>query len=281
MSSDGADDLILPDWSRTGADQVRSTVINTIAVNQAGEPHGTPLLFLHGIGSAGLAFDAQLARFSPIRWCLAPDAPGYGGSADDPSIASLDDYADRWAAMLDALDVEQADVLGVSWGGVQATRLAARHPERVRRLILADSSRGSNTHPDKAAAMRSRFDDVQREGVEAYARSRAPRLLAESTPDELRRQVAGLMAWSVRPAGYAQAVESMASTDNSDCLRVIDVPALVIYGAEDRITPPEESAVLADLLPNSRLVEIPAAGHLANQEQPDAFNDAVESFLSV
>lgn len=273
------DELVVPDWTITGVDRVRTRTVNSIAVAEAGEPGGVPLLLLHGIGSAGRAFDPQLAHFSSRRWCLAPDAPGYGGSADDPSIASLDDYADRWAGLLDALDVAVADVLGVSWGGVQATRLAARHPGRVRRLVLADSSRGSATSPEKAAAMRSRFDDLTREGVEGYSRARAPRLLAPSAPEELTRQVAGLMAWSVRPPGYAQAVESMASTDNSDCLRAIAVPTLVIHGAEDRVTPPEESAVLAALLPDSRLVEIPDAGHLANQERPGPFNRAVEAFL--
>lgn len=272
-----------PDWTATPADLLRIETIEPaegrpLAVAQAGRPEGVPILFLHGIGSAGRAFDAQLAHFSGTRWCIAPDAPGYGDSAHDPTIAGLDDYADRWAGLLDHLGVATADVVGVSWGGVQATRLATRHPDRVRSLVLADSSRGSGVNPERAAGMRSRLDDLRREGVRAFAAARASRLVSGAAPDELRRRVGDLMAWSVRLDGYAQAVESMASTDNTDDLRSITVSTLVICGADDVVTPPSESDLLAELVEGAQRAQIAEAGHLANQERPARFNAALASF---
>ena len=254
--------------------------IGGIAVAESGEPVGEPLLFLHGIGSAGCAFDAQLAHFADQRWCLAPDAPGYAGSHDDLTISSMDDFADRWIGLLDELGVERATLIGVSWGGVTAARIAARFPARISALVLADSSRGSGRSSDSAVAMRSRLDDLDREGIEAFSAARAPRLVSSDASAALVDRVATTMSSSVRLPGYGQAVESMASTDNTEILRSITVPTLVLVGALDVVTTPAESATIADLIPGARLLQIPDAGHLANQEQPDAFNQTVAGFLA-
>ena len=80
--------------------------------------------------------------------------------------------------------------------------------------------------------------------------------------------------------GYAWACDSMADTDHSDALRNVEAPTLVVYGAQDVVTPPEASRILANGIRRSVLKEINAAGHLANQEQPTAFNESVLSFLN-
>ncbi len=253
--------------------------IGPLLVSQAGEPVGDPLLFLHGIGSAGVAFDPQLDHFGESRWCLAPDAPGYADSDDDPAIASLTDFVDHYIALLDALDVERVDLLGLSWGGVIATRLTADHPDRVARLMLVDTSRGSGVTPEKAAGMRDRAATFEAEGAEAFATARTPRLLAPSASTELAARVSATMAASIRLPGYAQAVASMADTDNTEALRSIDAPTLVIVGTEDLVCPPAESEAITELLPNATMRFIDNAGHLTNQEQPAQFNRVLDEFL--
>jgi pimeloyl-ACP methyl ester carboxylesterase len=245
-----------------------------------GDPSHPLLLCLHGIGSCADAFVPQypLARTLGRR-IVAWDAPGYRNSPDPERPFTLDDWADAAAALIERQGGGRADVLGVSWGGVTATRLALRHPELVRSLILADSSMGSGINDRVAEAMRARASAVDEHGLEAFAASRSPVLVSDDAPAELIEQVAALMVAAVRQPPYTWACESMASTDHGPDLGSIGVSTLVIVGTEDRVTPPKLSEALAAGIPGAELVTIPGAGHLANQEQPEAFNRAVADFM--
>lgn len=258
---------------------IRHRRVGPLAIAEAGVEVGTPLLLLHGIGSSSGAFVDQLGALGGDRWCIAPDAPGYAASDDDETITSIDDFVDHYVRLLDALSVAQTDLLGVSWGGVIATRFALNHPGRVRRLVLADTSRGSGRTPEKAAAMRTRADTLAADGAEHLASSRSARLVAPDAPPALVQRVAGLMATSIRLPGYGQAAASMADTDHTRALPSITVPTLVVVGALDTICPPDEAHKIASLVPHSRLVAIDGAGHLANQEQPADFNHEITQFL--
>ncbi len=260
--------------------------VGPLAVSEAGALNTSraPLIFLHGIGSSRLAFDAQLIYFaSPSgrgRWCLAPDAPGYADSDDATEIDSLDDYVDHVLDLLDTVGAERADLVGVSWGGVIAARLAANHPTRVRRLVLADTSRGSGVDPARAEVMRGRGDALAAQGAADFAAARAPRLLSPDAPTELVDAVASDMAAAIRQPGYGQAARAMADTDHTKLLASIHAPTLVVVGESDVVCPPAEAEVLTAAIPNASLVVIADAGHLANREQPDAFNRAVDRFLA-
>ncbi|MEV0081911.1 alpha/beta fold hydrolase [Saccharopolyspora sp. NPDC050642] len=240
---------------------------------------GTPLVLLHGIGGAADAFDAQLSGLAGDHRVIAWDAPGYGGSADLPGEPDLDAYADAVVSALRGLDAEPAHLLGVSWGGVIATRVAIKAPEVLRSLILADSSRGSGRTADGRKAMAARVRELTSHGADAFAAARGPRLVAPGADPAVRERVVALMS-RVRPRGYRNAARVMAATDHSAQLAVITTPTLVVVGAEDAVTGVAESRVLAEEIPHARLVEIPGAGHAANQERPAEFNAAVRAFLA-
>ena len=163
--------------------------------------------------------------------------------------------------------------------GVIATRMTFRHPNRVRRLVLADTSRGSGRDADKAAAMRSRSTTLATEGAEKLAQSRSHRLLSPDAPADLVARVRRSMASSIRLPGYGQAAGSMADTDHTETLTSIDTPTLVVVGGLDTICPPAEAEQIVSLLPRAHLVVIDGAGHLANQERPDVFNTVIDNFL--
>ena len=244
-----------------------------------GDPGDPLLLCLHGIGSCADAFAGQAPLAATCgRHLVAWDAPGYRHSPDPDRAFTLDDWADAAADVIRA-NGGAADVLGVSWGGVTATRLVLRHPELVRKLILADSSTGSADAPARAEAMRGRATDVESLGLERFARSRAPRLLTPDAPSELIDTAAQMMIDSVRMPIYQWACDSMADTDHTDRLAEIDAPTLVVVGDQDIVTPPERSQALAAGIPNAQLATIADAGHLANQQRPEAFNAVVADFL--
>lgn len=250
-----------------------------VHVAEAGD-QGPLLLCLHGIGSSSAAFAPQLAELGRCARVVAWDAPGYARSPDPDGPLGLDDYADTAAGLIRARG-GSAHVLGVSWGGVIALRLAVRHPELVDSLIVADSSPGSGTDPAKAAAMRARVTDLAEVGPRAFAAARAPRLLSEQAPGALVRRVTDTMADAVRLPGYGHAAESMAAADLRGELSRITAPALVLCGEQDRVTGVDASQVLAGALHKSAYVIVKDAGHLANQEQPARFNAWVLSHLRI
>jgi pimeloyl-ACP methyl ester carboxylesterase len=242
--------------------------------------HGTPVLLLHGIGSAAASFAAQLPELARHHKVAAWDAPGYARSDDPTTPYRMDDYANAAAALITGLWQTPAHIVGVSWGGVVATRLTLRHPGLVRSLVLASSTRGSGRTPDAAAAMLARPRELATLKAQEFAHARAPRLLSDTAPATTITAVRELMANSLRLPGYTDAATSMAETDHTPALPTLRVPTLVLVGEHDQVTGVEEARQIHRLIPESRFAVIPGAGHLANQEQPDHFTALVRDFLA-
>ena len=161
---------------------------------------GAPLLLcLHGIGSCADAFFPQRDLADDLGYRLvAWDAPGYRYSADPADDPGLDGWADAASHLIRTLGYQTAVVLGVSWGGVIATRLTIRHPDLVRALVLADSSVGSGTNLKQAEAMRSRAASLTELGAAEFARQRSPLLVGDNTSLDVVASVEKLFATSVR-----------------------------------------------------------------------------------
>lgn len=250
-------------------------------INVLDKGTGPTVLCLHGIGSSSAAFEPQVDALSGELRLLAWDAPGYAASEDPDGPLDLDGYADAAAAVLRDRGAGPAHVLGVSWGGVIAIRLALRHPDLVRSLLLADSSRGSGQAPEQAAAMRDRVRQLDEDGIDAFSRARGPRLVTEQAPAELVERVVATMRDAVRLPGYGHAAESMAATDLTAELAAVDVPTLVLCGDGDTVTGIPESQALAGGIPDAVFVTLRGAGHLANQESPEAFNAWLSAFVQI
>ncbi|QRY62204.1 alpha/beta fold hydrolase [Gordonia sp. PDNC005] len=245
------------------------------------EGSGPSVVLLHGIGGSSRSFDPQVAELAENHRLLAWDAPGYGRSADVANPLSMDDYADRVASLIEDRCGEQgAHVLGMSWGGVIATRLALRRPDLVRSLILGSSTVGSGATPESAGSMLARAADVEAD-LAAFVADRARRLLASDADGTTVAAVAEEMAAAIRPAGYRSAAEAMAATDHTDRLPEVDVPTLVVAGDCDEVTGHAASQVLAGGIPGAVYVTLRGAGHLANRDRPEAFNAWAESFIQI
>lgn len=272
--------------SATGADAAAiGRIADGLHLVESGRADRPLLLCLHGIGSSSRSFE-QLAEdlaadVRVVRW----DAPGYAKSEDAEQAPGIDGYADVAAELIRRLTEGQEDgrahVLGVSWGGVIALKLAARHPDLVASLTVADSSLGSGADPERAEAMRGRAGLLAAQGPEEFARTRGPRLVSEHAPAELVERVTRTMAESVRLPGYAHSTAAMAEADLTGDLPRIHAPALVLSGELDTVTGPEDSQRIAGGLRRVASVVVAGAGHLANQERPDAFHAWVRAHLHV
>lgn len=236
---------------------------------------GPVLVALHGIGSEAASFDA-LADLLPGWRVIAWNAPGYGAAAAlgmDWPLA--EDYAAALAALTEGLGLERFHLLGHSLGTLIASSYATLQPRHVLSLTLAACAQGGGVAPgqDLPTAHAARIADLRREGAQAFAAARAPRLIhAPEANPALVRAVAEGMA-KVRLPGYGQAVRMLATGDlAADCARLA-VPTAVIVGEGDIVTPPDQSARAHAALPPAMrlgLVQVPGAGHAIHLQAPQA-----------
>ena len=234
-----------------------------------------PILFLHGVGSDKSVWAPQVVHFGRSRRALAFDYPGYGES-DFAEGATRDDFAAAILAAMDALGVGRAHVCGLSLGGVVAIAMHAAAPQRCASLIIADSFAA---HPDGQGIYDRSVAASQTMTMHEFAEARSGVLLGSAATPGLRAEVIATMA-AIDPGAFRLGVEAVWLADQRGLAATVDVPTLILVGDEDSITPPALSEELARLISGSRLELIAEAGHLANAEQPQAFNMAIESFLS-
>ena len=240
---------------------------------ERGSGAGTPIVFLHGVGSDKSVWRPQLDHFGSTRRTLAFDYPGYGES-DLAAGATRDDFAAAMLAAMDALQIDHAHVCGLSLGGVVAIAMHAAAPERCASLIVADSFAA---HPDGQAIF-ERSTAASRNGMRVLAEARVGALLA-SQKAALRNEVIETMA-RIDPAAYRIGAEAVWLAEQTERATAVRVPALVLVGDLDPVTPPALSEQLAQLIGGARLQVIAGASHLANLDRPDEFNRAIDDFLS-
>lgn len=252
-----------------------ATARGRIGYLEAGGGGETPIIFLHGVGSDKSVWRPQIEHFGTSRRAVAFDYPGYGES-EFAENATRDDYAAAVLAAMDALAIGQAHVCGLSLGGVVAIAMHAAAPERCASLIIADSFA---VHPDGQPIHDRSVAASETMTMRQLAEARSGVLLGSAVTAELKSEVVETMA-AIEPAAYRLGAAAVWLADQRDRAAAIDVPTLILVGDEDGITPPALSHELARLIPGSRVEIIERSGHLANAEQPQAFNRAIESFLS-
>jgi 3-oxoadipate enol-lactonase len=243
------------------------------------EGEGPPVLLVHAFPLGGAMWEPQIGALAGANRLIAPDLRGFGSSSLGTTPTSLDQYADDLAGLLDELDLRQVTLGGLSMGGYIAFAFLRRHPERVAALILADTRPGADSEEGRQGREKN-ARLAEAEGASAVGEAMLPKLVAQAASDELRERIRRIVAMN-SSAGVAAALRCMAARpDSTSILQSIDVPTLIIVGSEDTLTVPDESRAMHAAIRDSRLVEIPGAGHLTNLEAPEAFNQALASFLS-
>jgi Predicted hydrolases or acyltransferases (alpha/beta hydrolase superfamily) len=256
--------------------QAREIILSGPVSALSVEGEGPPLVLLHGIGSSARGFLPALP-FLPRRRMLAPDMPGYGGSAPlSAEFPEPDAFADWLAGVLAAAGIGRADLLGHSLGGVLAAAFARRHPHRVGRIVLSAPARGYAVQDpaEWPPGAWKRLRDFEAMGAEAYAAARARRLVHRQ---EAAPAVQAEMARLTR-AGLAGSTALLARGDTIGWLSSRP-PVAVVTGAEDEIVPADASRALAAHL-GSRFVVLPGCGHAPYAEAPEAWGRAVAAALT-
>ncbi|HEY6453323.1 MAG TPA: alpha/beta fold hydrolase [Steroidobacteraceae bacterium] len=226
---------------------------------------GPPVMYWHGRGTwHGFAWARDLQ--SHFRMLL-PYHPGFGESADDPTMGSLDGYLRHYAALFDELELAQVPLIGASFGGFLAAHFALAHPERVSKLILvAPFGLSTPEHP------LADYRNVPLEALPAWFAVNTA-LLAPFWPDRWierreREQASGERALAGSRTGPALASD----------LAALRAPTLILWGRNDRILPVGLASLWQAALPHASVRLIDAAGHLLLDESAPARRE-VEGFL--
>lgn len=249
-------------------------------VFDAGE--GPVIVFIHGFPLDHTMWQPQLEEFSHTHRVIAPDLRGFGQSEDSAGVSTMEGFADDIADLLDRLNIhEPVTVCGLSMGGYVAWQFWKRYPHRLSRLIQCDTKAIADT-PEARQARRESSDRVMNEGTGFLADSMPDKMFSSTTKSnrpELVEEVQQVIRRS-SPLGISAALLGMAARpDVTEWLPRIQVPALLIVGEEDAISPPAEMKAIAAALPQGAIEVIPQSGHLAPLENPQHVNRVIREFL--
>lgn len=243
------------------------------------------LVFLHGFPLGPEMWKAQKEAFEAAGYrVVAPDLRIESTIAENglPEPVTMEQMADAAAAAVEQAGGGSFIPIGFSMGGYVTFALAEKYPDRLAGIVLVDTRAEADSEEGRAGR-RDMAVKVMEHGAKAAAEAMVGKLLSPGTlqnrPD-IAAEV-GRIILSASPAAIAASSLGMAlRPDRTGMLRSIRVPALVIVGAEDAITPPDVAQNIAAAIPDAELEVIPGAGHLANMEQPEAFQAALSTWLS-
>jgi len=253
-----------------------------LAYDHAGD--GPPVVFLHGIGGNRTNWRAQLRALAPDFTGVAWDARGYGLSDDYDGPLAFEDFADDLSRLLDHLGAETAHLVGLSMGARILMEFHARHAARISSLVLCDcfpSFDASMTPEKRAEFLRLRqkplldgktFADL----APALVRSLVGPTAGPQATEALTESILGL-----RKESYLKTLAATQNYDRAAELEKIAVPTLLVFGADDRLTPPSIGRAMVARIAGVELVVIDGAGHLVNLEKPDEFNETLRRFLLI
>jgi 3-oxoadipate enol-lactonase len=220
--------------------------------------------------------NALTARYRVLRY----DTRGHGGTDAPAGAYSLGQLADDARAMLEGLGVARTHWVGLSMGGMIGQTLALASPKIFLSLALCDTS--SRVPAEAKPLWADRIKTAETQGMEPLVEPTIGRWFTapfrerrEDVIEPVRAMIRG-----TKPQGYAGCCHAIAALDLTDKLPAIKIPTVVIVGEEDQGTPVAASQAIQSKIAGAQLHILKSAAHLANMEQPDAFNAALTAFLS-
>lgn len=240
-----------------------------------------PILLIAGLGQDLTGWTLQRLAFASRHRTIALDNRGVGRSDKPEGDYSLIEMADDAVAVLDALGIDSAHVVGLSMGGAISQVLAVRHPRRLRSLTLVGTA--CRNHPWRTELLKEWAETARLRGMRALSHDALRWLVG---PRSLRRFAPALglfgpLALQCPPHAFAAQVSAILSADESLArdLAMIAVPTLIVVGNQDILTPRGDAEELADRIPGAELVVIAGAAHGLTVEHAATFNRIVVEFV--
>ncbi|MDQ0315716.1 3-oxoadipate enol-lactonase [Amorphus orientalis] len=243
-----------------------------------GDPGKPSVLLSNSLGTDLGMWDGQIEILTRHFQVIRYDPRGHGESEGPDGDYTISRLGRDAVCVLKGIGIERAAVCGVSMGGMIGMWLGAHAPERVTRLALCNTAAKLGP-PDM---WQTRIGTVRSHGMAAIADQVVARWFTEPfqarAPETVDRIRAMLLSTS--PAGYTGCCAAIRDMDQTRDLRRISAPVLVVAGADDPATPPEQGEAIAAAVSGAELDVFPECAHLSNIEQEARFNDRVPAFLA-
>ncbi|MCL4545200.1 MAG: alpha/beta hydrolase [Chloroflexi bacterium] len=241
---------------------------------------GPVLLFLHAFPLNRHMWRPQVEYLKSVARCLTLDWRGFGESDSAPDPYPMEMMAGDALAVLDAVGVQRAVVVGLSMGGYAALALAELAPQRLQGLVLASTKAEPDSEEVREARCAQR-ELVLRNGVPSLVPAQLPRLVSAAAAEDLKHWVRDMIL-DTSVSGAVGALRGMEQrSDRTQVLSQLHYPSLFIAGHDDAVTPPAVVAAMARISPRGKMIELKRAGHLSNLEAPEQFCAALRSFLTI
>jgi 3-oxoadipate enol-lactonase len=254
----------------------------TVSYNDYG-PAGAPVvIFIHGFPFNKSTWEKQAAALQEKYRVITYDIRGHGDSDAGEADFSIGLFADDLFRLMDALQIDQAVLCGLSMGGYIALQAVTNYPERFKGLILCDTQCIADTPEGKEKRMKT-IETIRANGLEKYADDSVKNLFAPESFTTRKSEINLIrdMILNTSLESVCNALLALAGRKET-CSRLekIYLPVLILVGKEDKITPPAASEYMHNKIRNSALVVIDHAGHLSNLENPEEFNKQLTKFLT-
>jgi 3-oxoadipate enol-lactonase len=258
------------------------SVAESTGVRIAWEAVGTgpPVLLIHGLGYARWGWEPVVGPLAERFRVVTFDNRGIGESDVPPGPYSAAELAADTVAVLNAVEVDRAHVVGTSLGGMVAQELALSFPERVDKLVLACTTPGGPSAAPMPERTVSLIAEATTLAPELALRRFVENALATDAPDELVERIFRLrLEHPPDPAGWQAQAAAAATFDVFDRVGEIRAPTLILHGTDDGVVDVRNASLLAERIPAARVELFAGGGHLFFWEQPERFVELVTEFL--
>lgn len=253
----------------------------TISYNDNGPYKAPAIIFIHGFPFNKSMWDAQCKALKDTYRVVAYDVRGHGHSESGTEEFTIDLFVSDLIGLMDALGFQKVMLCGLSMGGYIALRAIEQYPDRFEALVLSDTQCESDT-PQAREKRLETIEKIKQDGIREYAEQTLKNLVAPETfvnRKEEIRAIREMILNTSKNSLYRTLLALSIRRETCSKLASIRIPVLVMVGRNDQVTPPEKAEQIHENIRESVLHFIDHAGHIANMENPAAFNSTLKKFV--
>ena len=257
------------------------SIISGLSINTFGNPQSQPIIFIHGFPYDYSMWENQINALNDDYYCITYDVRGLGESYVGDGQYTMEFFVDDLFAVIKELKLNNPIICGLSMGGYIALRAVERDQDKFSGLILCDTRSDADDNAGKLKRA-ANLNQINTEGLIKFTDQFVANCFAEETPKEQEKMFLTVLHKTHKqdPVGVKGCIIAiMSRTDTTPFLPQIKIPALVLVGSFDKLTPPPVMRAMADKISGSEFGIIPQAGHMSPLENPDAVNDLIIGFL--
>jgi 3-oxoadipate enol-lactonase len=245
----------------------------------SGKKDGPVVMMSHSLGSSVVMWEPQMAALEPHFRVLRYDTRGHGGTEVTPGGYTLELLAKDAVGLIDALGIKDVHWVGLSMGGMIGQCLGLNHADRVRSLVLCDTS--TIVPNEMQPVWQERIDRARSKGMEALVEETMERWFTapyiKKSPEMFKLICNQFLATPVQ--GFIGCGEAIRRLNFLERLSLINKPTLIIAGDDDPSAPAAGIKGMQERIKGARVAVLPSARHISNVEQAEAFNAALLKFL--